>query len=107
MLTKKQFKKHLLRLKELTEERNKLNDFMKKSKLSDDFNDGIFGTVWYESLITDILMDTFNDKSDWIGYWIYELNFGKDYKKGCIKSKEGKNIKLKTIDDLYNLLTEK
>lgn len=107
MLTKKQFKKHILRLKELTNEQDKINNVMKKSKLADGFNVGLFGITWYEDLIIKILKDTFNDKSDWIGYWIYELDFGKDYKKGCVKSKEGKNIPLKTIDDLYNLLNNK
>lgn len=105
-MTFKQFRKHVLRLKELTEERDRINDVLKKSKLSDDFNEGLFGTTWYETLITDILKDTFNDEADWIGYWIYELDYGKTYKKGCVKEK-GKEIPLKTVKDLYNLLTEK
>jgi len=79
-MTFKQFEKHILRLKELTEERDRINDVLKKSKLSDDFNEGLFGTTWYETLITDILKDTFNDEADWIGYWIYELDYGKTYK---------------------------
>jgi hypothetical protein len=106
-MTFKQFEKHILRLKELTEEREKIENVMKKSKLSDSFNDGLFGTAWYEILIVDILKDAFNDESDWIGYWIYELEFGKTYKQGCVKDRNNKPIPLKTINDLYNLLTEK
>lgn len=106
-MTFKQFEKHILRLKELTEERDRINDVIKKSKLSDDFNEGLFGTTWFEVLVTDILMDTFNDENDWIGYFIYELDWGKSYKRGSIKDEKGKIIKLKTIKDLYNLLTEK
>lgn len=106
-MTYKQFEKHILKLKELTEERDKINNVLKKSKLSDDFNEGLFGTTWFEVLATDILKDTFNDESDWIGYFIYDLSFGKTYKKGCVMSKEDKAIPLKTIKDLYNLITKK
>lgn len=49
----------------------------------------------------------YNDKSEWISYWIYELDFGKKYKKGTVTIGEGKNrkfIPLKTIKDLHKVL---
>lgn len=61
----------------------------------------------YESLTVSILEDIFNDtKNGWISYWIYELNYGKDYCEGCVISKEGSIIKLKTAENLYDLLMD-
>lgn len=46
------------------------------------------------------------DKDEWISYFCFELDFGEKYKDGMVKNKFGKNIPLKTYDDLYALLTE-
>ena len=40
----------------------------------------------------------------WIEYFMYELNFGKKYKKGMIKDKNDKNINLSNSDKLYDFL---
>lgn len=39
-----------------------------------------------------------------ISYFVYELDFGRNYKDGCIKDKDGNNIKLETPEDLWNVL---
>lgn len=88
-------------LVELKEAEEKITSLMRKSKLKDDFNGSLFGISMYEDLAFKILTDAMDDKFDWIGYWLYELNMGKDYKQGIVTDKDGKNIKLKTIDDLY------
>ena len=46
------------------------------------------------------------DTNEWISYFCFEINFGRKYKEGLVLDKDGKNINLSTIDDLYNLLTE-
>lgn len=55
---------------------------------------------------TIILLDKiFEDDSECplIDYWVYELDFGKDWKEGCVT--EGDNdIKLETVSDLYDEL---
>lgn len=55
-----------------------------------------------------LLHSIFNkeDKDEWINYFCFELNFGRKYKEGLVSDKDGKNIPLETIDNLYNLLTE-
>lgn len=55
-----------------------------------------------------LLHNIFNeeDKDEWISYFCFELNFGRKYKDGLVSDKDGKNIPLATIDDLYDLLTE-
>lgn len=45
------------------------------------------------------------DVDEWISYFCFELNFGRNYKDGAVSDEHGNNIPLATIDDLYNLLT--
>lgn len=59
--------------------------------------------IGLDGLVT-LLATIFNDKPDWIGYYIYELDFGKKWKKEMVII-DKKDIKLKTHSDLYNLLT--
>ena len=56
------------------------------------------------STVIDLLEFIFNDENQWINYWIFELEFGKDYKDGDAKDADGSNIPLKTVEDLYELL---
>ncbi|NCQ52027.1 hypothetical protein GW796_09055 [archaeon] len=44
------------------------------------------------------------DEYKWIEYFIYELDYGKKYKDGCIIDSDGSYIKLRTPEDLYNFL---
>jgi len=44
------------------------------------------------------------DVDEWISYFCYELDFGKKWKEGMVKDKDGADIKLQTAEDLYNLL---
>lgn len=58
-------------------------------------------------IIIELLSTVFEDKAGWIHFWIYELDFGKNYYTGCSCCKDeetGKCIPLKSIHDLYNLL---
>ena len=107
MLTKQQFTKHLTRLIELKKEEEKITNLMRKSKLKDDFNGSLFGISLYEDLSVKILADAMDDKNDWIGYWLYELEYGARYKKGFVTDKDDKEIKMKSISDLYKCLTKK
>lgn len=59
----------------------------------------------YESRYLELLKDVFNDDGDWISYWVYELDFGRKARKNSITDKDGRNIPIKTMKDLYNLLT--
>lgn len=58
-----------------------------------------------ENEITKYLKAQFDDKYDWISYWMWELNFGENWKPGTV-TENGNDIPLKTIDDLWNLLTK-
>ena len=65
--------------------------------LSPDF--GSFCNERAETLIIKVLENVFDDKADWISYYIYDLDWGKKWKKGTITDK-GEEVKLKTLTDL-------
>jgi hypothetical protein len=73
-------------------------------KLSPDFMGFSFEKP--RNTILKVLQYSMNDTSGWIHYWIYELNYGRSAKTGTVTLKS-RNIPIKTIDDLYTILTKK
>lgn len=57
-----------------------------------------------ESLIVSILQTIMQDDDDWISYYIYDLDFGKDYKDGMITNQDGSDCPLRNAEDLYDIL---
>lgn len=100
-MTKQEFNKILTELQSTNEAANAIDNALRK--LSPDFGGISFGR--YENLLVETLELYFKDKSLWISYFIYELDWGRKYKDGCVTSR-GRNIPLKTIDDLYDLLNK-
>lgn len=47
------------------------------------------------------------DGLDDISYYMWELNFGKNWRPGTVTDVNGKDIPLKNSEDLWNILTEK
>ena len=58
----------------------------------------------YSTVIIDILQEVFNDESEWITYFIYDLDFGEKWRKGCVTD-NGEDVPLRNAGDLYDLLT--
>lgn len=50
-----------------------------------------------------VLTELTRDKGDWIGYYVWELDFGDDWLEGAV-TVDGKDVKLQTPTDLWNLL---
>ena len=67
-----------------------------------DFNYISFGR--YENLVVKAIKIAMQDTSDWISYWIYDLNCGKDAKADSVKDKNGKSIPIKYLGELYAIL---
>lgn len=74
------------------------------SKYRFDLHDTVFGRN--EAELCKALKKEFNDKDDWIGYWMWELDFGAKWKPGTVIAKDGTDIPLRTVDDLWNILTK-
>lgn len=103
MIEFEKFERYLLELKELERLESKINDSLRE--LSPDF--GGFSMLRATELILELLKDVTNDNADWISYYIYELDWGKEWKEGTITDTiTGKDIKLESIKDLYDLIVE-
>ena len=99
MLSKETFIKAIDQIKRHRDIECKINDATK------DFNFMQFQFGDYEDVVVRILEDAMEDTTDnWIGYWIYELDFGNDYYKGSIVEIDGTPIKLSTSNELYDFL---
>ena len=53
--------------------------------------------------LENILIEEFEDKEGWISYFIYELNFGKDWTENSIED-NGKSVKMTNAGELYDYL---
>jgi hypothetical protein len=94
-----EFKKHMGRIKKTYDIETQICDLLSC--------DGpiMFTDEIVDSLI-DMLEEYFEDENEWISYWMFELDFGSKWQSGMVQI-EGKDVKLQTIEDLYNILMER
>lgn len=69
------------------------------------FEDCMMGFIPDDSLPIDILRDIFEDDEDWIGYWLYELEFGVKWRPGTVTI-DDVDIPLGSVKDLYDFLVK-
>ena len=64
-----------------------------------------YANHWLQNQLVKVLQIAMNDnyKHSWIEYYMWELDFGSKYYKGCVKI-QGKDFELKTASDLWDLL---
>lgn len=106
-LARKEFVQVIDRLRESDELVNKVNDLFRKSRdsVECDFCNGAGLQISHESLVVYLLQKLMRDDFENITYFIYELNYGKDYKPGCITDENG-NIDMSTPEELYDYLVK-
>ena len=76
-----------------------------KVLLPNDYTSG-YDNHWLQNQLIEILKIAMNDahKDSWIEYYLWELDFGRKWEKDSIKI-NGKNFKLQTACDLWDLLS--
>ena len=107
MIDKKEFVDIINKLKEV-------DDFVKETNtkarqlndaiISDFFNASSL-SISHESIVVRLLENMFNE-NDIISWWIYELDYGRKYRKGCLQDGKGHNINISTPEKLYDYLTK-
>lgn len=100
MMTKDTFIKLMTEFLALEDDLRAVDKAMKK--LSPDF--GGFMLERHTTLFLKAMREAMEDFSDWIGYWMWELNKGADYKDGCVTDMDDNIIPLKTLSDLYDCI---
>lgn len=85
---------------EIDEKCNKAFDII----LPYDFTSG-YSNDTLSNMIIKMLKELTGDEFD-IEYFIYEIDYGREYKKGCVTD-EGKNINISTSEKLWKYLNKK
>lgn len=72
-------------------------------KTFDEMFDGRFVPTYnniLETALINVLKRTYND-IDTLDWWIYEIEFGTKAVKGAMSDENGKEIPMRTLEDLY------
>ena len=104
MISKERFVQIIKRLEnynKLQENINGLFDECIETKESDFCNAGSI-CIGHESVVVELLENMFD--TDMISYWIYELDYGRNYKDGYVQDGEGNIVDLSTLEKLYDYL---
>ena len=106
-LMKQEFVDILNRLREATELVDKVEALFRDSRenLECDFCNGAGLQISHEGIVVKLLERLMQDNAGNISYFIYELDYGKTYKEGCISDQSG-NIDFSTPEKLYDYLMQ-
>lgn len=106
MIDKVKFVDIINDLMEVNDFVNETND--KAKRLNDaiisDFFNAMSLSISHESIVIELLQNMFKD-NDLIGWWIYELDYGRKFKIGDLID-NGVEIDLSTPEKLYDYLKE-
>lgn len=110
MISKEKFITIINKMKLVDDFVNDVNDKSRnlRETLDDSFLDFFEGNslfVAHSDIVVQLLENMFND-NDMISYWIYELNYGRDYKDGYVQDCDGNNIDISTVEKLYDYLVQ-
>ena len=105
LVNKNDFIEIINRLQNYTKLQDKIDDLFEgllDNKEQDFCNAGSI-CIGHESVVIKLLEDMF--ETDLISWWIYELDYGKEYKPGCL-TEDDKEIDVSASDKLYEVLIE-
>lgn len=104
MISKEKFIEIINRLKSYEELQDKINDLFRDNidNKENDFCNAGGICIGHESVVVELLENMFN--TDMISCWIYELDYGREYKDGYVQDGEGNNIDISTVEKLYDYL---
>lgn len=105
MITYEEFEKHMKDIVDLIRFEDNIESLGREYSKTREQNVEMKFPTLVDNVIL-LLQKLTGDKEDWIYYWLYELDCGKDYKEGYVTDADGNNIELKTIRDLWDLLNE-
>lgn len=103
MISKKEFIEIINRLREVKDFVEETNDKGRKLRdaIESDFFNAMSLSISHEGTVVKLLENMFD--TDIISWWIYELDYGREYKEGCIQDEKG-NIEIETAEKLYDYL---
>lgn len=105
IINKEKFVEIMNRLKNYNDLQDKINELFEGyiDNRENDFCNAGSICIGHESVVVSILEDMF--ETDLISWWIYELDYGKEYSPGALLI-DGKEIDVSTADKLYDVMIE-
>ena len=58
----------------------------------------------YEEMVVRLLSEVMDDRQDWIGWWLYDMNYGNEVELKSASYSEKEYIDLTTPEKLYDFL---
>ena len=106
IISKEKFVEIINRLKNYNELQDKIDELFKDNieNREKDFMNAASICVGDEREVVKLLEKMFD--TDIISYWIYELNYGKEYTDGCVLDENMNEIDLSTAEKLYDYLVQ-
>lgn len=106
-LTKEQFVEYVERIKKTCDKDDMFSEAIEKACNDDCRVIGLYGAEC--SAMVDLLslamgLEVGTCDGNEIEYFIYDLNFGKDYKEGCLSEMDGTPIDISTAEKLYDYI---
>ena len=101
ILSKEDFVRLINRIKRLCEAQEELSGWQRK------YSDGWAGFPTLQDELIDLLdkiLHPADKPGDDVEYFIYELNFGIEWKTGCVTDENGNDIPMGTAEDVYDYL---
>lgn len=116
MITKETFIKIMDALQKSSEKAERIDEAI-NAAIED--RNTVNGDICFEEMFCDwelqetvinALSKEMNDEKDpygdtWIDYFVYELDWGKNWTPGCATDKDGNEIKMRNAGELYDFLT--
>ena len=100
-MNKELFVDTMNKIEELVREQDEFDNLL--HKIDNEFGGGYIYNKPI-AILEDLLRILVNDKYDNISYYMWELDFGKEYKEGSITEEDGTPIPLSNASELYDLI---
>lgn len=106
LISKQEFVEIINRFKDTQDTVDKVNDLFNNTidSRSSDYINASSLMICHEDIAVKLLEKIFNDK-DTLSWWLYECNYGRDFKIGDLED-NGVKIDLTTPEKLYDYLVE-
>ena len=105
-MTKQEFVNIIEKLRKTNELQDQIDDLIQKSGIEMDFLYSYGYVIAHEDIVVNLLEEIMDDEFHDILYFIYELDYGRDYKPGCVTD-DGKIIDLSNTEKLFDYLEDK
>lgn len=98
-LSKEEFVKYIDRIQEVSDKNEKFEAAGREC-----FEDFLWFPNDLQTELIKLLSRIMNDDTELIDYFVYELDFGREWEPGYVTEKDGTDIKLANASDLYDEL---